>query len=212
MADGVSKRGRCRIPAGSTDQENRSLTRTWQKAIAPEPGTPDQDYRSSKAGIRLKRRSAPTMQLTETSVAIEILTWMWQVLYTEHQRTLTNLPTTPTDTTSRLTETDKRTRQTLHMCVPYKSGGMISGSRCAIESLNPTIQRAGVVSKTTNQFDDEGNNKKLTSGQSIRTTFQGWCFFPHSSKESWAPRMVAVLTQERVHCPRQFIILSCSRM
>ena len=117
------------------------------------------------------------MQLTETSVAIEILTWMWQVLYTEHQRTLTNLPTTPTDTTSGLTETDKRTRQTLHMCVLYKSGGMISGSRCANESLNPTIQRAGFVSKTTNQFDDEGNNKKLTSGQSIRTTFQGWCFF-----------------------------------
>ena len=62
------------------------------------------------------------MQLTETSVAIEILTWMWQVLHTEHQRTLTNVPTTPTDTTSGLTETDKRTRQTLHLCVLYKSG------------------------------------------------------------------------------------------
>ena len=120
------------------------------------------------------------MQLTETGAAIEILTWMWQVLYTEHQRTLTNVPTTPTDTTSGLTETDKRTRQTLHLCVLYKSGWMISGSRCAIESLNPTIQRAGVASKTTNQFDDESNNKKLTSGHSIRATLQFFFFFVRS--------------------------------
>ena len=53
------------------------------------------------------------MQLTETGVAIEILTWMWQVLYTEHEGTLTNVPTTPTDTTSGLTESDKRTRKNL---------------------------------------------------------------------------------------------------
>ena len=144
------------------------------------------------------------MQLTETGAAIEILTWMWQVLYTEHQRTLTNVPTTPTDTTSGLTETDKRTRQTLHLCVLYKSGGMISGSRCAIESLNPTIQRAGVASKTTSQFDDESNNKKLTSGHSIRATLQVFFFFRTIRWNRAA--------QGRVHCPRQFFILSCSRM
>ena len=53
---------------------------------------------------------------------------------------------------------------------------MTSGSRCATESLNPTIQRAGLVSKTTNQVDDESNNKKLTSGHSIRATLQFFFF------------------------------------
>ena len=97
--------------------------------------------------------------------------------------TLTNVPTTPTDTTSGLTETDKRTSQTLHLRVPFKSGGMISGSRCATESLNPTIRRAGIVSKTTNQVDDESNNKKLASGHSTRATLYVF-FFSYDPVES----------------------------
>lgn len=116
------------------------------------------------------------MQLTKTGVAIEILAWMLLASYTWHQRNLTNVPTTPLETSSGLLETDPRTRQTLHMCVRYKSGGMISFSRCSTESLHPTIQRAGIVSKTSDKFDYESNNKKLASGHSIRTTFKCWCF------------------------------------